>query len=504
MGVPQILESLHVLERKILPFIRNGVELSDIAKKAGMKKIEAMRALQWLENKGVLKIKSIPKEIVDVDENGRLYLKKGLPERRFLENLDGEMHLSEIKERASLDDDELKACLGILKSRYAISILGDRVEPTVKKKELLKEGFPEENFLRRLPLNLSDLTQKDRTIYSRLSKRKRIVKRNRVKLKYIYITKFGENVLSKFKKVKSLEFIETLTPAMLKNGAWKGKKFRRYDIKINVPEIYAGKRHAYNEFIQGVRETLVRLGFKEMEGPIIELGFFNFDALYQPQNHPARDWSATYRIKYPKYGRLPKGRFVNNVKAAHENGWKTGSTGWGYRWSKKIASELMPRAHDTAISPRYLARSVEIPGKYFSLVRCFRPDVIDSTHGVEFNQLGGFVIDDNLSFRHLLGLLKQFVLEITGIEETKFVPDYFPFTEPSVQISAKHPRFGWIELAGAGVFRPELTEPLGVKEPVIAWGFGIDRLAMMRLNIKDIRDIFSHDIEFLRKARKVL
>ena len=172
-------------------------------------------------------------------------------------------------------------------------------------------------------------------------------------------------------------------------------------------------------------------------------------------------------------------------------------------WSEKVASQLTPRAHDTAISPRFLAKGVEIPGKYFSLVRCFRPDVIDATHGVEFNQLGGFVIGENLSFRNLLGLLKQFVFETTGIKEVKFIPDYFPFTEPSVQVSVKHPKLGWVELAGAGVFRPELTWPLGVRVPVIAWGFGLDRLAMMKLDIKDIRDIFSGNIDFLRKSGKV-
>jgi len=504
MDVSRILESLHPLERKVIPFLREGIELKDLAEKSGLRRIEAMRALQWLENKDVLRIKPVSREVINLDENGKLYLERGLPERRFLENLDGEMNISEIKKKAKLDDDEIKACLGILKSKYAISILGNRVEPTKKRNELLREGFTEEKFLRRLPLNVSDLKQEDKTAYSGLGKRKRIVKREATKLKYVDLTKFGKEVLSKFKGAEAADLVETLTPEMLKAGSWKGKAFRRYDIKINVPEIHTGKRQAYNEFIQDVRETLLRLGFKEMEGPIIELEFFNFDALYQPQNHPARDWSATYRIKEPKHGRLPDKRIVNNVRYTHEHGWRTGSTGWGYKWNERIASQLMPRAHDTAISPRYLAKGVEIPGKYFNLVRCFRPDVIDSTHGVEFNQLGGFVIDEDLSFRHLLGLLKQFVFETTGIEETRFVPDYFPFTEPSVQISAKHPKFGWVELAGAGVFRPELTEPLSVKEPVIAWGFGIDRLAMMKLNIKDIRNMFSHDLGFLRRVRKVL
>jgi phenylalanyl-tRNA synthetase alpha chain len=243
-----------------------------------------------------------------------------------------------------------------------------------------------------------------------------------------------------------------------------------------------------------------------MTGPHIELEFWNFDALYQAQNHPSRDWTQTYSLKHPKHGSLPANKIVSQVRKTHENGWKTGSDGWGYRWDSKKASNLMPRAHDTAISPRYLSGhsgKIEIPGKYFSLVRCFRPDVIDATHGVEFNQLGGFVIDRDLVFGDLLGLLKETIIKVTGFDKVRFRPDYFPFTEPSVEVSAKHPEMGWMELAGAGIFREELTKPLGIDEPVIAWGFGIDRLAMMKLNIKDIRELFSQSLDWLRNSEIV-
>ena len=120
---------------------------------------------------------------------------------------------------------------------------------------------------------------------------------------------------------------------------------------------------------------------------------------------------------------------------------------------------------------------------------------------VEFNQMDGFIADKELSFRHLLGILKQFALEIAGASKVRFYPDYYPFTEPSVQLSAKHPELGWIEFAGAGMFRPEITENLGIKEPIIAWGMGIDRLAMFKLGIKDIRHLFSESLEYLRNSK---
>jgi phenylalanyl-tRNA synthetase alpha chain len=302
--------------------------------------------------------------------------------------------------------------------------------------------------------------------------------------------------------------IDELTHDILVTGLWKGKKFKAVNVevvrkKLDKKKIVPGKKQPYNYFLMQIRRKLVKMGFIEMTGPTIEMEFWNFDALFQPQNHPARDWSSTYSLKYPKFGYLPAKQVVERVKAAHENGWKTGSTGWQYKWSSKKASQLMPRAHDTAITPRYLVKGIKIPGKYFNMVRCYRPDVIDASHGVEFIQTGGIVVAKDLNFKHLLGLLNDFVYEIAGIKEVRFCPDYYPFTEPSVQISGKHSELGWIELAGAGIFRPELTEPLGVKEPVIAWGFGFDRLAMNALKINDIRELFSRNLKWLRNQRVV-
>jgi len=322
------------------------------------------------------------------------------------------------------------------------------------------------------------------------------------------VVKVSETYIKTEKElVKAGNIIDELTHEMIITGLWKGKKFKPIEVEVvkkRLGKVTPGKRHPYNQFLMHVRKKLVKLGFEEMVGPTIETEFWNFDALFQPQNHPARDWTQTYSLKYPKErGRLPLKSIVEKVKATHENGWKTGSTGWGYKWSAEKAAQLMPRAHDTAITPRYLARGVKIPGRYFNIVRCYRPDVIDATHGVEFYQTGGIVVAKDLTFKHLLGLLKQFALEIAGIKKVRFFTDYYPFTEPSCQISGKHPELGWIELAGSGIFRPELTEPLGIKEPVIAWGFGVDRLAMHALKINDIRELFTRNLQWLRSQKVV-
>jgi len=309
-----------------------------------------------------------------------------------------------------------------------------------------------------------------------------------------------EKVVAVKEEVKKLagQEVTFLTPELMKTGTWQRVRFKPYNVEAIGPKKYPGKRQPYIQFLLEVRQKLVELGFKEMVGPIIETEFWNFDALFQPQNHPARDWAQTYLLKHPKLGNLPDRKIVSAVQSAHEKG-VAGSSGWQYKWDPRRAMQLMPRAHGTAVSARMLAASPNIPGKYFSISRCFRPDVIDMTHGIEFNQVEGIVLDESLNFKTLLGILKMFATEIAGAEKVKFTTGYFPFTEPSVEISVKHPEMGWIESGGAGIFREELTKPLGINVPVLAWGLGIDRLAMFKLNINDIRDLFTRDLNWLRR-----
>jgi len=423
---------------------------------------------------------------IELTEEGKTYLKKGLPEKNLVK-------LLTISPKKSLSIENARKKV----KNFPIAL-----------KWVLEKGWVEKKAGKLTLIKLPRKTEEEKALknieqgkYVGEEILKTLISRNLV----VRITETYIKTEEAIKKAGNV--IGELTHDIILTGLWKGRKFKPVNVKamkkLDKIKITPGKRHPYNYFLMQVRQKLVELGFKEMSGPMIETEFWNFDALYQPQDHPARDWSSTYSLKHPKYGKLPPKKIVNNVKAAHEHGWKTGSTGWSYKWSEKKASKLMPRAHDTAITPRYLAKGVEIPGRYFNMVRCFRPDVIDTTHGVEFIQTGGIVVAKDIDFRHLLGLLKQFALEIAGIEEIKFYTDYYPFTEPSVQISGKHPELGWVELAGAGIFRAELTEPLGIKEPVIAWGFGIDRLAMHSLNIRDIRFLFSRNLEWLRQKKVV-
>jgi phenylalanyl-tRNA synthetase alpha chain len=292
-----------------------------------------------------------------------------------------------------------------------------------------------------------------------------------------------------------------LTQEIIVSGKWRKLKLQKYNVEAPVAPTWAGKKHPYLLFLEQVRDKLVVLGFKEMAGTAVETCFFNFDALYTPQDHPAREASGIYFIKKPREGRLrvPRNVLVR-VKQTHENGWKTGSTGWKYEFSTKEAKRLILRGHGTCLSARtLLSRDLQVPGRYFSIARCYRPEIVDKTHLTEFNQVEGIVIDRDLTLRDLLGVLEKFALEMAGADKVKFKPDYFPFTEPSVELSAYKKGYGWIEFGGSGIFRPEVTKPLGVEEPVIAWGLGIDRLFMMRAGVEEIRQIFSQNLDWIRR-----
>jgi|TARA_Y100000310_G_scaffold70285_1_gene65893 phenylalanyl-tRNA synthetase alpha chain len=505
MDIKKLVESLNPTERKVVKVLDNFSSFYDIVKVTELKEVEVMRALQWLQNKNIIKIKEDQKEIVALDENGQKYLKEGLPERKFLKALEKSDSIPNLAKKSGLSKEEMTISLGVLKSKMAIEITKTKeiiVSITDQGKHLLEHGFPEEQFLKeQFPKELDSLKEEEKFMLNNLRKRKRIVRVDMSKIVNVELTEVGKKLI---KEKIDEGLIEKVSPSLIKSGAWKGKKFRRFDIKINVPPIFAGRKQHYRRFLDEVRQKFTALGFQEMTGPIVETDFWDMDALFLPQFHAARDIHQAYYIKEPKYSKLDK-NIVDRVKQAHENGIGTGSKGWQYKFDVKRTHRNMLRTQGTACSARMLAnKDLKIPGKYFSIARVFRPDVIDATHLADFYQTEGIVVEEGLNFRHLKGLLKMFAEEFAKTDQIKITPGYFPFTEPSAELHAKHPDLGWIELAGSGVLRPEVSKPLVGKEiSVLAWGIGIDRIAMFNLGIKDIRQLFSHDLEFLRNAKVV-
>jgi phenylalanyl-tRNA synthetase alpha chain len=338
--------------------------------------------------------------------------------------------------------------------------------------------------------------------YHKRGKSKGIFRITEKKDRSYTLTPDGTEILRLVKERGAVtEEASALTPEMMKLGTWKDKKFRAYNISINPPRQSIGRKHPYKEFLDFVKYKFIGMGFEEMRGPLVENEFWDMDALFMPQFHPARNIHDVYFVKEPALSRKIEEPFGKSVAAAHKDGGKTGSTGWRYAFDLERAKRLILRSQGTAVSARTLAAGPKIPGKYFSIARCFRYDAVDATHAPDFYQVEGIVLGKDINFTALLGLLKLFGQEIAKAEEFQFRPAYFPFTEPSVELHVKHPELGWMELGGAGIFRPEVTAPLGVNVPVIAWGLGLDRMAMVALGIQDIRDLFSTDLDFIRTKK---
>jgi phenylalanyl-tRNA synthetase alpha chain len=495
MNLNHLLETLHPLERKVLPFLKNSKNLSELERNSKLKEIEIIRALQWLENKRIIKTNKRLTEIYSLDKNGKTYAQRKLPEFQFLQAIkDEELCLQEIKEKANLNNEEANISIGQLKKRSAIIIKeGMNISITPAGLKLLSNNTPEQTLIEKLIQSLKILNNEEKKIFKQLQKRKQLVKLDIITEREIELTDIGKQIITK--KIDQ-NMIETLTPAMLKNNSWRGKKFRRYDIKINVPKKYPGKRHFVNQAKQHAKRIWLDMGFEEMTGTIINSSFWNFDALFTAQDHPVREMQDTFFLKGTS--KLPNKTLVNKIKKQHESSWK-------YDWKESESKKPVLRTHTTVLSAQTISKlkDKDLPKKYFALGRNYRNEALDWSHLFEFNQTEGIVIDPKANFKHLLGYLKQFFHKM-GYEKVRFRPAYFPYTEPSVEIDVfVEEKDTWIELGGAGIFRPEVIKPLFGKDiPVLAWGPGFDRILMNYYQIKDIRNLYKNDLKQLKEIKE--
>ncbi len=299
--------------------------------------------------------------------------------------------------------------------------------------------------------------------------------------------------------VSELREVNELTPELLSDGSWRNVDFRRYDVSLAADRVHPGKTHPLMRVIDKVRLAYLELGFSEAGCEMAESAFWDFDCLFQPQDHPAREMQDTFYLKQPSRYELPADSgLVDRIRRTHEDGGDTGSKGWRYQWSAERASQVVLRTHMTASSIRAISREPHAPSKVFSIGRVFRRETVDNTHLPEFHQVDGIIIDEHASLATLMGTLGKFY-ERLGINDIKLKPAFFPYTEPSVEV---HIKWGdtWMEMGGAGIFRPEVTQPFGVRHPVLAWGLGIERLAMAYYGVRVIKDLYQSDLSWLQNV----
>ena len=510
------LESLHPLEIKVLTaFGQSDQAISDthLLEATGLEASQLSMAIGWLLTKSLLQLSSEHiTAVVSLSETGQRYQQSSCPPEWILSSIQegherGEpVSVKSLQSQGLFQPTELSRAIGLLKKDGAIRLvqggsmeITDTPSPTTQSLRALLDQ------LSKGPQQVESFSPASQSLI-----RQYAIKRGNTQepfrtedeiLRSYALTPAGQTVRT-LVPTHSGEEISQLTPELLKDGSWRQHSFRKYSIGLRPPRLAVGRRHPYREFLDSVKHKLVSMGFQEMRGELVETEFWDMDALYMPQFHPARAIHDVYFVKNPTHAKSIDEPFLSQVADAHEHGGTTGSKGWRYAYDRERAKRLILRSQGTAVSARTLANQPEVPGKYFSIARCFRYDQVDATHATDFFQVEGIVLGPDINFRTLLGLLNLFASEMAQAKEIKFLPAYFPFTEPSVELHVRHPKLGWMELGGAGLFRPEVTIPLGVHVPVIAWGLGLDRMAMVALGIHDIRDLFTSDLEAVRNMRR--
>jgi phenylalanyl-tRNA synthetase alpha chain len=468
------------------------VEEEELARRSGLG-IDVVRgSLQRLRSKHLVVLDEEHETVRRLTPRGEAAQKAGLPERRLLRALEergGSMTPEDVLSEG-LSGEERSAAIGILRRRGLLEEgLPFRLRPTV-----VSGLLPEEIVLKQTAQGEEEL---DEAIFTVLERRG-LVKEEHRSIKRWTLSDEGRRLPI---PEEGGEAMGALRPVDLVSGGWRGRTFRPYDVRADVPFVLGARPNPYVAWLEEFEEILLGLGFEQAEGPLLETEFWNNDVLFMPQDHPARSIHDALSVEEVR-GHPPPADLLARVAAVHEGRPLPGESepvgpGWPGRYDPEVAARPVLRSQTTAVSARYLARRPRPPFRMFSLDRNFRREELDARHHIEFHQCEGVIGAEGVSLRDLIGTFRE-LAEAIGIRELKIRPSYFPFTEPSVEGYVRHPQLGWMEIFPGGLLRPEVLRPLGVDVPVIAWGIGVMRLAMVALGTRDIRELFADDLALLR------
>jgi len=465
------------LNEKRLLHLLEGVKSADpetLAAGMGVSPESVTQFAYLLADRGLCTVERETRSTFHLTEEGERYAREGLPERQLLASFEKSIPLQELTRHPLA-----RIGIGQMKRKGWVVIRGGIVEKTGRD----SPGDDERA--------LQDPSQGGPGL-EELRRRNLVAEHQETRYR-ISITPEGIEWVRR--GLDMSEETGTLTREQIVSGSWRDLKLRKYSLKAPPRRVYPGKIHPYQRLIGEMREILLCMGFSEIYGGLVQSAFWNFDALFQPQDHPAREMQDTFYLKETMP--LPGG--YERVRDMHLFGGETSSTGWGGRWSRERAEQCVLRTHTTSLSIQHLANHPDPPVKAFCINRVYRREAVDPTHLPEFEQLEGIVMDKDVTFRHLLGFLKEFYNRM-GFSGVRFRPGYFPYTEPSVEPEVYVPALGWVEMGGAGIFRQEVTAPFGIRHPVLAWGLGVSRIAMLRLGLSDLRLLYKSDIGWVRET----
>jgi phenylalanyl-tRNA synthetase alpha chain len=488
---PPVSADLSLPEATLLAALRAGSEPcseESLVEETGLHEEAVRGSLQRLRSKHLAIVLEENLARVRLTPRGEATVNDGLPERRLLDAL-----RAGASDAPDLTPTERSAAIGILRRRGFLAP-GAPFRLSSEGPALAQGPIPEETALQALARGEEP---PDPTLLPALERRGLARTEHITRRRWLASEEGRAFPLD----ARTAEKVGALTREWLASGNWRDAAFRPYDVRADVPYVGGARPHPYAAWLEEFSEVLVGLGFEEAEGPLVETEFWNGDALFMPQDHPARSIHDVLHVEGVR-GRAPASELLGRVAAAHEGrpippAKEPLSVGWTAHYDRALAGQPVLRSQTTAVSARYLARGPKPPFRMFSIGRNFRFEALDARHHIEFGQCEGVIGQEGVSLRHLIGIFTE-LSEAIGIRELKFRPSYFPFTEPSVEGYVRHPRHGWMEVFPGGLLRPEVLRPLGIDVPVAAWGIGITRLAMTALGINDIRDLFNDDLGMLR------
>jgi len=466
---------LHDIEKQIIKVLQSDPNLTEeqLSQKTTLSMDQIRRGVEWLRQKNLADVTENILFSWTLGKNGSDALKNGLPERRLVRLVqDGPKTFDEI--RSSLQGPDFNAAIGYAKKNDWINIEKTDTGSKISLKGNLKVVTNPEEYA------ISDIwAEPDHTIRSShklpvinsLMERPDFIIEHEEKTKTVSLSETGKNI--------DLEKLDS----------------DAIDVEADVPHVHAARIHPLKDTINEIRETFVHLGFTEINGNLSQSSFWNFDALFTPQDHPARELQDTFYLKDLNAKQLATPTQIKNVSNAHKKGWR-------YYWDIQEARKMVLRTHTTCVTIKHLADKKPDEARIFSLGRVFRNEKLSFKHLAEFNQVEGVVVGKHITLRDLMGIQKEFYRKI-GLTKVKFWPTFFPYTEPSLQSMVYNEKLGkWIELFGMGIFRPEVTKPLGITKPVLAWGGGIERIAMLKFGLDDVREFYNNNLSWLRTASK--
>lgn len=499
------VSSLHPIERKILSILRSKEDWitdEDLTKESGLTSDQLRRGIEWLRYKNFIQID----EFADINFSLSPSIKDtdgfALPERKLVNSI--RMGLSVISEIIKSNNfqgnsNEFFGAIRYSKRNNWISIQGDHISLL----DGVDQPSDEEQLINKLssgkPLFLSKLNSKDKKSFEDLKKRPNILSLEKINKKKIKLLKGTLKDVDKLLKFDD-KIIRKMSKDILVSHAWRNIEFEQLDVEAPLPIMSCGMKNPLIDFIDEVKEILVGMGFSEIEGNFTQPSFWNFDALFIPQDHSAREMQDTFYLKSSSIvsSQLKKEKLlIEPVSKVHNSSWNS-------NWNIDEARPFVLRTHTTPVTLQYLWEKSPESDKIFLIGRVFRNEKVTYKHLVEFHQVEGIFTSKDANLKQLIGIQSEFYSKL-GIKKIKFWPTFFPYTEPSLQSMVFNEKLNkWIELFGMGIFRNEVVKPLGIKQPVLAWGGGFERLAMIRFDLEDIRELYSNNLKWLKSVPRCL